>query len=104
GQELGGFLHAEVLNHEHIEKLLVRFGGVVFLQSAAHEIGVRTLTEQPTRLSDLLDRRRAGYMAQVAEMRARVTHEYLEGKSLMSSVSALLGIQSTNWTPQTICR
>lgn len=60
--------------------LMLSIGGVFFLQSAAHEIGVRTLTDQPTRLSDLLDRRRADYMMQVAEIRERVTHDHMVGK------------------------
>lgn len=70
--------------------LMLSIGGVFFLQSAAHEIGVRTLTDQPTRLADVLDQRRAAYAEQVAAIRARVTHEHMAGKIADSGRTNLL--------------
>jgi len=65
-------------------ELLMGFGlslaGVFFLQSAAHEIGVRTLTDQPKRLTDVLAERRREYDAQIAAIRERVTAEHMAGK------------------------
>lgn len=65
-------------------ELLMGFGlslaGVLFLQAAAHEIGVRTLTDQPARLADVLEQRRTAYNAQLAEIRERVTAEHMAGK------------------------
>jgi hypothetical protein len=65
-------------------ELLMGFGlslaGVFFLQSAAHEIGVRTLTDQPKRLADVLVERRREYEAQVAAIRTRTTADHMAGK------------------------
>jgi hypothetical protein len=54
--------------------------GVFFLQSAAHELGVRTLTDQPRRLSDVLHERQADHDRQLAVLRERVTSEYMARK------------------------
>lgn len=65
-------------------KLLMGFGlslsGVLFLQAGAHEIGVRTLTDQPERLVDVLAARRAEYEARVAAVREEVRERYMAGK------------------------
>lgn len=54
--------------------------GVFFLQSAAHEIGVRTLTDQPTRLLDLLEQRQAAHVAHVETVREAVRERYIIAK------------------------
>lgn len=59
---------------------LLAFGGVFGVQSIAHEIGVRTLTDQPTRLSDLLDARKAERQAVIAEIRERAVAEHMAAK------------------------
>lgn len=66
-------------------ELLVGLGlsvaGVFFLQSAAHEIGVRTLSDQPKRLTDLLEQRRAEYSGRVDEIRQEVRERYMTAKA-----------------------
>lgn len=69
-----------ILVIELLMGLGLSLAGVFFLQSAAHEIGVRTLTDQPARLSDVLEQRRAAYDAQLAGMRERLTAEHMQGK------------------------
>ena len=54
--------------------------GVFFLQSAAHEIGVRTLTDQPPRLDDVLEQRQAAYNARRDAIRADVRERYAAAK------------------------
>jgi hypothetical protein len=54
--------------------------GVFFLQSASHEIGVRTLTDQPERLADKLAERRAAYDARVDQLREEARARILAGK------------------------
>lgn len=54
--------------------------GVFFLQSAAHEIGVRTLTDQPTRLLDLLEQHQAEYTTHLDQVRADVRERYIAAK------------------------
>lgn len=54
--------------------------GVFFLQSAAHEIGVRTLTDQPQRLADVLQQRRLEHEQHVEQLRAEVRARYIAGK------------------------
>lgn len=65
---------------ELIMGLGLSIAGVFFLQSAAHEIGVRTLTDQPARLTDVLERRRAEHAAQVEQARADVRARYMAAK------------------------
>lgn len=55
--------------------------GVFFLQSAAHEIGVRTLTDQPERLTDVLERRRAEHAALVERTRDEVRARHMAAKA-----------------------
>lgn len=69
-----------ILVIELIMGLGLSLAGVFFLQSAAHEIGVRTLTDQPQRLGDVLSERRAVHDAQVATVRERITAEYHTAK------------------------
>jgi hypothetical protein len=54
--------------------------GVFFLQSAAHEIGVRTLTDQPTRLLDVLEQHQAEYAAHLDQVRSDVRERYISAK------------------------
>lgn len=65
-------------------ELVMGFGlsiaGVFFLQSAAHEIGVRTLTDQPARLTGLLAERRAEHAARVDVIRDEVRARYMAAK------------------------
>jgi hypothetical protein len=59
---------------------LLAFGGVFGVQSIAHEIGVRTLTDQPARLSDLLEQRKAERLAQIEAIRERAKADYMAAK------------------------
>jgi hypothetical protein len=54
--------------------------GVFFLQSAAHEIGVRTQTDQPQRLADVLAQRTAEHQARVEAIRVDVRERYAAAK------------------------
>src|SRR3989304_431567 len=54
--------------------------GVFFLQSAAHEIGVRTLSDQPSRLLDLLEQHQAEYAAHLDQVRSDVRERYISAK------------------------
>lgn len=54
--------------------------GVLFLQSASHEIGVRTLTDRPERLTDVLERRRAEHAVLVEKTREKVRARYMAEK------------------------
>ena len=54
--------------------------GVFFLQSAAHAIGARTLTDNPRRLTDMLDARRADYEARVDTIRRETQARHLDAK------------------------
>jgi hypothetical protein len=54
--------------------------GVFFLQSAAHEIGVRTLTDQPMRLTERLEQRRTEYGQQVIQVRESVRERHIAAK------------------------
>ncbi len=65
-------------------ELLMGFGlslaGVFFLQAAAHEIGVRTLTDQPARIADIVEQRRAEYNARLVDIRERISADHMAGK------------------------
>lgn len=54
--------------------------GVFFLQSAAHEIGVRTLTDQPTTLSGVLAEKQAAYDQHLDQLREDERERYMAGK------------------------
>ncbi len=54
--------------------------GVFFLQSAAHEIGVRTLTDQPKRLTDVLESRRAAHVDRADVIREEVRARFMAAK------------------------
>ena len=54
--------------------------GVFFLQSAAHEVGVRTLTDQPARLLDLLEERLATHSQHLDQVRTDVRERYIDAK------------------------
>jgi hypothetical protein len=59
---------------------LLAFGGVFGVQSIAHEIGVRTLTDQPDRLSDLLEQRKVERQAQITAIRERAIADHMAAK------------------------
>lgn len=59
---------------------LLAVGGVFGVQSISHEIGVRTLTDQPPRLTDVLEARRVDYESRRADLRQRVTYEFMAAK------------------------
>lgn len=59
---------------------LLAFGGVFGVQSISHEIGVRTITDQPQRLSAMLEQRRSDHSAQIAAIRERITAEHMAAK------------------------
>lgn len=67
-----------------VMKLLVGLGlslsGVYFLQAAAHEIGVRTLIDQPMRLTDLVVEKQQAYQDKVASLREQITSEHMQAK------------------------
>jgi len=54
--------------------------GVFFLQSAAHEIGVRTLTDQPSRLIDLLEQHQVAYAERLDQAREDARRRYIQAK------------------------
>jgi hypothetical protein len=54
--------------------------GVFFLQSASHEIGVRTLTDQPQRISEELSRRRHEHAIKVEQIREQITERVMSAK------------------------
>lgn len=72
-------------------ELFMGFGlslaGVLFLQAAAHEVGVRTLTDRPVRLADIVEREREKWLAQQAEIRKVVIEEVAEAKRLLLTES-----------------
>lgn len=61
-----------IMGMELLMGLGLSIAGVFFLQSAAHEIGVRTLTDQPQRLTDVLEARRAERSQRQQQLRAEV--------------------------------
>lgn len=60
--------------------LCLSVAGVFFLQSAAHEIGVRTLTDQPKRLTAILESRQREYEDKIAVIRERIIDEHMRAK------------------------
>lgn len=60
--------------------LLIAVGGVFGVQTIAHEIGVRTLVDQPQRLTDTLAEKQREYQATLEAIRHRVTEEHQQGK------------------------
>lgn len=71
---------ALIMGMELLMGLGLSIAGVFFLQSAAHEIGVRTLTDQPQRLADVLAQRRADYDRHVEQLRSEVRERYIAAK------------------------
>lgn len=71
---------ALIMGMELLMGLGLSIAGVFFLQSAAHEIGVRTLTDQPQRLADVLAQRRADHDRHVEQLRADVRERYIAAK------------------------
>jgi hypothetical protein len=69
-----------IMAMELLMGLGLSIAGVFFLQSAAHELGVRTLTDQPVRLVDVLQQRRAVHDEQIAAIRADVRARYVQAK------------------------
>lgn len=91
-----------ILAVELVMGLGLSLAGVLFLQAAAHEIGVRVITEQPVRVGDILGERRAHWdtaraaaverartehqrqqaehAAAILALRQRITDEYAAGK------------------------
>lgn len=66
---------------EFIAGVGLSVGGVFFLQSASHEIGVSTITNQPKRLSDELTIRRQEWEAKRDAMRDVVRERYMVAKA-----------------------
>lgn len=64
-----------ILAIELLMGLGLSLAGVFFLQAAAHEIGVRVITDQPVRLADELDRRKSDYMSKRQAITERVAAE-----------------------------
>ncbi len=87
-----------LIGMEFIMGLGLSIAGVFFLQSAAHEIGVRTLTDQPQRLVVLLDQRRAEHEARVEAIRAEVRERYIASKIADAERKAADQVQPVNPT------
>lgn len=69
-----------IMTMELLMGLGLSIAGVFFLQSAAHEIGVRTLTDQPQRLVDILAQRRDDHERHVEQVREAVRARYIAAK------------------------
>lgn len=69
-----------LIGMELLMGLGLSIAGVFFLQSAAHEIGVRTLTDQPDRLTSVLEQQQADYAAQIGVLREHVQGRYMAAK------------------------
>lgn len=78
-----------LIGMELLMGLGLSIAGVFFLQSAAHEIGVRTLTDQPERLVTVLEQRQAAHAAQVGLLREQVQGRYMAAKLADKSRAAL---------------
>lgn len=66
---------------ELVAGLGLSIAGVFFLQSAAHEIGVRTLTDAPVSAQQRLERETEAYEARRADAWSDVQARYLEAKA-----------------------
>lgn len=75
-----------ILLIELLMGLGLSIAGVFFLQAAAHEIGVRILTDQPARLSDLLEQQQAEYFARRDAIREQVRERYMQAKAAEKQV------------------
>lgn len=65
---------------ELVMGLGLSIGGVWFLQSASHEIGVRILTDQPQSITSLLEQRRADHAVAVERVRSDVRARLMAAK------------------------
>lgn len=66
---------------EFVAGVGLSIGGVFFLQSASHEIGVSTITNQPKRLSDVLEVKQSEWQARRDEIRNDVRTRYMTAKA-----------------------
>mgnify|MGYP005858060557 CR=1 FL=1 len=73
-------------------------GGVYFLQSASHEIGVSVVTNQPKRLAGVLENRRLDWEAQRNATRELVRERYMRAKA-QEVAKAQSNPLSVNTTP-----
>jgi hypothetical protein len=71
---------ALILVIELLMGLGLSLAGVFFLQAASHEIGVRILTDQPQRLVDLVEQRRAERVQRETRIRQDVRARYMAAK------------------------
>ena len=60
--------------------LLLAFGGVFFLQSAAHEVGVRVVTDRPASIRAVLEAKQREYAEAATAIRRQVAEEYAAAK------------------------
>lgn len=72
---------------ELIAGLGLSIAGVFFLQSAAHEIGVRTITDAPISDEDLLKRQQSDYQRRFDETWTAVESRYLAEKDKASAAA-----------------
>lgn len=77
---------APILLIELLMGLGLSIAGVFFLQAAAHEIGVRILTDQPPRLSDLLEQQQMEYARRRDAIREQVRERYMQAKAAEKQV------------------
>jgi len=70
-----------LLISEFVAGVGLSVGGVYFLQSASHEIGVSTITNQPHRLSDEIVTRRVAWEQHRDEIRNEVRERYTTAKA-----------------------
>ena len=69
-----------ILVIELLMGLGLSLAGVFFLQAASHEIGVRILTDQPQRLVDIVEQRRAERSQREIQIRRDVRARYMAAK------------------------
>lgn len=77
--------------------LALSVGGVFFLQSAAHEIGVRTVTDQPARLTDVLEAKRREHEMKVHEIRQRALTEYVQERQAERKAAEVVEVEPPNF-------
>jgi len=100
-RELNGVMvqHPPILIFtEFIAGMGLSIGGVFFLQSASHEIGVSTITNQPKRLSDVLETKQAEWQARRDAIRIEVRERYMTAKASEVAKPKNVPLEDTNKT------
>lgn len=79
-----------ILAVELIMGLGLSLAGVLFLQAAAHEIGVRVITDQPARLGDIVAEKRAAWDSDRAAAVARARADYQQQRAEQATAIMVL--------------